>query len=115
MFRSISKKGYVAVVPPEFRKIEARIEGGLARLDQRTKVLVTPLVMDYRDDSRSFTVEGGWCAILEGDSGLKPWAKKRMEINGVEFCLVPESEVIGFYRPTAPQDCCEKYPEVTKT
>jgi hypothetical protein len=93
----IAKKGYVAVVPPKFTKIEVTLVGGMAQLDQKNQVHLAPLVMDYAvSDSRKLTAAAGWHAILEGTAGLAASAKKIYEINGQPFCLIPESEVLGF-------------------
>lgn len=99
MKKNISKKGYLAVTPPEFKKIEARVEGGLARAGQRTMVAMVELVMDYFDGTHNYYTAGSWRVILDGTAGLQGWAKKRFELpDGREFCLVPEGEILGFER-----------------
>lgn len=90
----ISRKGVAAIAPPKFSKIEATVKGGIAMIESRVKVITAKLIMDFAYDGRTYVA--GQEVILQGDAGLKPWAKQRFELEGVEFCLVPEAEIIGF-------------------
>lgn len=96
MIKNISKRSHVAIVPPKFVKPEARVVGGIAQIEQKIVVHVAQLVMDYQQsDNQRYPAKCSH-AILEGDCGLKPWAKKIYEMDGKTFCLAPEAEVIGF-------------------
>lgn len=91
----VSKKGTLAIKQPEFKKIEATIKGGLAVISQRVDLIKADLLMDYDIDGVKLRANKDK-VILRGDSGLHPWAKQVMNIDGVEFVLCPESSVIGF-------------------
>ena len=87
-----SRDGHLAVEPPTFAKIEAKLEGGLARVAQRTDVTRVRAVMDYP----KWNVHAGDVIILAGDSGLQPWAKLSYEMGSIgKFVLVPEQAIIG--------------------
>ena len=88
--------GHLAIQQPEFKKIEAEIQGGIARITQRIDVIDVPLVMGFvTKDSRTFNP--GDKVLLRGDAGLQPWAKQVFRTSdGQNFVLCPESQVIGF-------------------
>ena len=90
----ISKKGYFAIKQPEFKKIEANIVGGVARISQRDDVILYQMVMDGEYSGTMY--KKGDSLMLTGEAGLKPWAKKIYNLDGMEFVLVPETEVLGF-------------------
>jgi hypothetical protein len=90
----ISKKGTLAVKQPEFKKIEATIKNGFALISQRVDLIKVDLLMDYDLDGIKLKA-GKDRVILRGDSGLQPWAKQVLNIDGVEFVLCPENLVVG--------------------
>lgn len=88
--------GHVAIQQPEFKKIEAEIQGGIARITQRIDIIEVPLVMGFMTKD-SETYRPGDAALLRGDAGLQPWAKQVFRTSdGVNFVLCPESQIIGF-------------------
>jgi hypothetical protein len=93
--RKVSKKGYLAVKQPEFKKIEATIKGGVALISQRIDLIKTDLVMDYEIDGLVLKANKDKI-LLRGDSGLQPWAKQVLNTEGLEFVLCPETNVIGY-------------------
>ena|SRR5271157_4241097 len=94
MSRFLSKKGELAVSKPIFRKIEAKLEGGLATIAQRTDVIAINLMMDYEFNGQLLKA-GKTKVIVKGDAGLSTWAKVTNIYNGVEFVLCPEGAIIG--------------------
>ena len=95
MKKYFSKNGYLAVSPPEFKKVEQKIVSGFAMISQRTDVIEVDLIMDYQLDGNTL-LAGHDRVILKGDAGLRQWAKEKLYIDGKEFVLCPESEVLGF-------------------
>jgi hypothetical protein len=90
-----TRKGFLAVKPPSFQKIETKNTSGFSIVAQRTELIAAPLVMDYVLDG--ITLKAGVInVILPGDAGLHPWAKKVMSFNGIEFALCPEHIVVGY-------------------
>jgi hypothetical protein len=87
-----TKDGYLAIKLPPANKIEAQMMGGLAVNRQRHDLVKAPLVMDYH----KFDLSAGDVAILKADSGFKPWAREVYIIDGKEFVLCPETDVLGF-------------------
>lgn len=87
-----TKEGYLAIKLPPANKIEAQLVGGMAVNRQKHDVLKAELLMDYP----RLDVSAGDIVILKGDSGFKSWARDVLVIDGVEFTLCPESDVIGF-------------------
>lgn len=71
------------------------MKGGLALISQRTETIVADLVMDYKYGDH-FLEAGRERVILRGEAGLTAWAKKIFSLDGTEYVLCPESEVIGF-------------------
>lgn len=90
-----SKKGELAIAQPVFKKIEARLSGGIATIAQRTEVIAVALLMDYNLDGHMLIANRDK-VIVRGDAGLATWAKTLHCYNGVEFVLCPESQVLGF-------------------
>ena len=102
----VSKKGQLAVIAPKFEKIEAKLNaGGFATIGQRHELIACDLVMDYTLDGVKLTA-GKDKVLLFGGAGLQAWAKKIYSINGKEFSLCPENEVIGYQKASEPTACC---------
>ena len=93
-----TKKGELAIIKPEFKKIETEVTGGLARITQRYEMVKAKLVMGY--DYNGVQLQAGDSVILRADAGLQSWAKTSFILNGVEFVLCPESSVIAFEKGT---------------
>jgi hypothetical protein len=91
---AFTKKGELAIIKPEFKKIETEVTGGLARITQRFEMVKAKLVMGY--EYNGTMLEAGDSVILRADSGLQNWAKTTFILNGVEFVLCPEAAVIAF-------------------
>ena len=95
MKKYFSIKGRLAITPPVFQKIEQKVVNGFATISQRTDVIEVDLIMDYQLDGNTLLV-GRDKIILRGDAGIKQWAKEKLYIDGKEFVLCPEGEVLGF-------------------
>lgn len=90
-----TKKGELAIVQPEFKKVEVEVVGGIARAVARVEIIEAKLVMNYKLDGEPLKPGDG--ILLRADSGLKAWAKNLFRLSdGTLFVLCPESEVIGF-------------------
>ena len=90
-----TRKGQLAVVAPEFKRIESEVVGGIARPVARVETVETPLVMWYN-------LDGVWLApgdtvLLRGDAGAQKWAKNEFRLkDSTNFVLCPEGDVIGY-------------------
>ncbi|MGH7241456.1 MAG: hypothetical protein ACREGB_04120 [Candidatus Saccharimonadales bacterium] len=93
MSRLVSRKGELAIVPPTFTKIEAKMHGGMATIAQRTDVIEVELVMDYTYNG--IDLHAGDKIVLRGDAGLQPWAKTQYSIQNRDFVLCPETAIIA--------------------
>ena len=90
-----TKKGELAITRPEFKKIEAEVVGGMARITQRVAIVETQLVMNYNFDG--VELRAGDKILLRGDSGLANWAKNEFRLEtGEVFVLCPENVVLGY-------------------
>lgn len=90
----VSKKGYVAIKQPIFKKIETTITGGIARVSMREDVILSEMVMDAQYDGKTYLK--GDKILITADAGTKPWAKKAYSLDDMEFVLCPETEILGF-------------------
>jgi hypothetical protein len=90
-----TKKGELAITPPTGQKIEAEVEGGLVRVVNRIAVIETTLVMDYKLDD--LQLRAGDIILIRGDAPWSRWAATMYRLSdGKEFCLMPESAVLGY-------------------
>jgi len=90
-----TKKGELAIVKPEFKKIEAEVIGGMARITQRIAVTESVLVMNY--NLQGVELRAGDSVLLRGDAGLAKWAANELRLSdGTAFVLCPEDAVIGY-------------------
>ena len=90
-----TKNGEIAITQPVFRKIEAEMQGGIARISQRVTVIEAAVVMGY--ELKSALLKPGDSVILRADAGLQPWAKQVFTLNdSISFVLCPESAIIGY-------------------
>lgn len=90
---------FVAIEPVEFKKVESKVEGGFARIQQKVEVAEAPLIMDFMMPvgNENITFKAGKTkAILKGDAGLAPWNKAVFEYKGKRFVMCPVSEVLGW-------------------
>lgn len=94
MSQLLSKKGELAIIRPEFKKIEARLQGGVATIAQRTELISCSLVMDSEYNGKTLRA-GKDKVVLKGDSGLASFAKSVLTYNGIDFVMVPESFIVG--------------------
>lgn len=94
----------LAVVPPVLNKIETRLVGGIALNDTRSEVLTLDLVMNFPIDEQTMAEAGVDKVIVRGDSGAKPWGKQVYRIDGQDFALCPEGDVLGFVLHTRELD-----------
>lgn len=90
-----SKKQGLAVSVPRFDKVETKSDGGFSRVAQRVDCAVITLLMDYELDGVQLKA-GKAKIVVSGDSGLKAWAKKPYSIDGLDFVMCPEADVIAF-------------------
>jgi hypothetical protein len=93
-----TRKGLIAITPPTFKKIEADISNGFARVSNRIKTIEATIIFGYDYDGA--VLSPGDKVLLSGDSGLKPWAKLELQHEGNSFVLCPEAEVIAFIKGT---------------
>lgn len=96
--RRVGRHGELAIEPPTFAKIETKVSGesgGFATIKQRTELVRAVLVMDYVYAGHTFAA-GKTVVLLKGEAGLQPWAKHKYQLDGKDFCLCPESMVMGF-------------------
>jgi hypothetical protein len=100
--RYVSGKGFVAIVPPVLNKADTEHRAGLALNTSRSQVIKADLVMDYllqfASGNPQRVIAGTDKVIIRGDSGAKPWAKQIFNVDGKDFVLCPESEILGFVR-----------------
>lgn len=94
-----TKKGEIAIEQPTFTKIEADVQGGIARIAQRAAVIEAKLVMSYMIND--VWLHPGDKVIIRADSGLQPWAKNLFVLGGLSFVLCPESAIIGYRKEGA--------------
>jgi hypothetical protein len=87
-----TRDGFLAIKLPPANKVEAQMVGGLAVARQKHDVIKAALAMDYP----KCDVQEGDLAILRGDAGFKAWAREVFIIDGHEFVLCPEQDVLGF-------------------
>lgn len=94
----VSKKGQLAIKQPEFKGIEQKMDGGLARIAQRTDLLYAELLMGVELDGKQLqpSKEERIYIILRGTAGLPAWARQVYTLDGTEFVLCPENEVVGY-------------------
>ena len=95
MSRFLSKSPTLAIKQPVFLKPVTHIKGGLALISQRTETVAVDLVMDYKLDSLILEADRDK-VIVRGEAGLSAWARKIYCIEGKEYVLCPDNEVIGF-------------------
>lgn len=86
----------VAIEPIIFNKVEAKVEGGFARIAQKIEVVKSRLIMDYNDNETGRIWNVNDFAVLAGDSGLQSWNKQVLEYNGKKFVLCPVDSIIAF-------------------
>jgi hypothetical protein len=86
----------VAIEPIIFNKVEAKVEGGFARIAQKIEVVKSRLVMAFYDKETTHVWATNDYAILSGDSGLQAWNKQVLEYNGKKFVLCPVDAIIAF-------------------
>lgn len=90
-----TRKGTLAIIAPEFKKIETEVVGGIARPTARVETVEAQLVMWYN-------LDGVWLApgdsvIVRGDAGAQAWSKNPFRLkDGANFVLCPEDQVIGY-------------------
>jgi len=90
-----TRKGYLGCKPPVHRKLEAELQGGIARISQRTALVETELVLSY--DLDGIRLNPGDIIMVAGDSALAAWAKQLfVQPDGLQFALCPEALVIGY-------------------
>lgn len=90
-----TRKGFLAVVAPEFKRIESEVIGGIARPVARVETVETPLVMCYNLDG--VMLFPGDTVLLRGDAGAQKWAKNEFRLkDSTNFVLCPEDQVIGY-------------------
>jgi hypothetical protein len=90
-----TKSGSLAIIPPTAKKVEAVVEGGIARIANRIAVTEAKLVMDYKLGDTCL-YRGDW-VLLRGDSPWQKWAATTYSLIGYEeFALVPEDCILGY-------------------
>lgn len=91
-----TKKGFIAIEQPIFKKIEAQLKGGIATIAQRVELIESPVVLNYK--SADLLLKMGDSVILKGDAGLNPWAKQILSFKDKQFVLVPEDQIVGYIK-----------------
>lgn len=91
-----TKKGFIAIEQPIFKKIEAQIKGGIAIIAQRVELTESKVVLNY--NNADLLLKTGDHVILKGDAGLMPWAKQVLSFRDKEFVLVPEDQIVGYIK-----------------
>lgn len=95
--QAVTSGNFLAIKPVEATKITAKINNGLATVAQRTEVIVTDLVMDFKHpNAKTYMPAGEVRVILRGSAGMEPWNKQVMEYRKQKFVLCPLDQVIGF-------------------
>lgn len=94
MNKMFTRKGYVAIEQPIFTKIEAEMQGGIARIAQRVHLIEQKVVLGY--DSETLKLSAGDNVILKADAGLQTWAKTVHTLGDKTFVLVPEDQILGY-------------------
>lgn len=90
-----TRKGTLAIIAPEFKKIETEVIGGIARAIARVETVEALLVMWYNLDG--IWLAPGDSVILRGDVGTNKWTAANYRLkDGTQFVLCPEDQVIGY-------------------
>jgi len=90
---------FVAIEPVVFTKVESKVEGGFARIAQKVEVMKVSLVMNFKQEFGSTSLDyygDRHSVLLRSDSGLAAWNKTVLEYEGVKFVMCPISAVLGF-------------------
>lgn len=99
MSKIFTKKGFIAIEQPVFKKIEAQIKGGIATIAQRTELIEARVVLSYSNQDILLTPQDS--VILKGDAGLQPWAKQLLILGDKTFVLAPEDVIVGYVKKEA--------------
>jgi hypothetical protein len=91
-----TKKGFIAIEQPLFKKIEAQVKGGIATIAQRVELIESSVVLNYQNGD--LLLKTGDSVILKGDAGLHPWAKQILSFKDKQFVLVPEEQIVGYVK-----------------
>ena len=91
---------FIAIEPIPDQKVEAKIEGGIARAAAHAVVVITHMVMDYKpsfSEKDEAIVAEAFDVILPGEAQFQPWNRKESALpDGTKFVLCPIEFVIGF-------------------
>jgi len=88
-------KGYLGTKPPVFRKIEAEIVGGMARISQRHALVEVELVLGY--DLNGVQLLPGDIVMIRGNDSMVGWANQVfVQPDGSTFVLCPEAYVVAY-------------------
>jgi len=101
-----SVNNFLAVVPPQFHKIESKISaGGIAMNATRTELIELHLIFSYRL-GEIVLAAGVDTVLVPGDAGIRAWAKRIYEWEGKQFVFMPQSDMVGYNQgeriPTIP-------------
>jgi len=100
MFDNVLTQKFVAIKPVEYTKVESKVEGGFARIAQKTDVISVPLVMGFmwsHGQSATKCIPSQCEVVLRGDSHLQPWKQKVHELEGERFVLCPAEQIVAIH------------------
>lgn len=88
------RPGFVAVTAPSAPQIETQNNSGFITIAQYTQLVKLPVVIDGKCHGQP-VVAGEHSVAVRGDSLFQPWSKQKFAIDGINFVLCPETEVIA--------------------
>jgi hypothetical protein len=88
-------KGYLGTKAPVFRKIEAVIEGGMARIANRQALVEIELVVGY--DLNGVKLSPGDIVMIRANDSVGAWANQvYIQPDDTQFVLCPEAYVVAY-------------------
>jgi hypothetical protein len=88
-------KGYLGTKAPVFRKIEAELVGGLARIANRQALVEIELVLGY--DLNGIKLNPGDIVMIRSNDSLGQWANQvYIQPDETQFVLCPEAYVVAY-------------------
>lgn len=92
MSNIVSKDRTFFCEPFKEHSVKTTVKSGFATIEQKSNVV--ELKLTHPCDTRS----GLTAVLVRADAYAQPWAKRVQKMNGVEFIIVPEEDVIGYVR-----------------
>lgn len=94
MAKISSCNGFIATEPFPTREIRATVKSAFAVVEQRKNL--TPLKVLFDSEN----VKAGATIYVRGDDCKAPWAGNVMELDGMQFILVPKANVVLVQEPS---------------